>query len=98
MSKTRSCRRTPEETAIHERAVKIRKMTDEQIIEILEKIDADAWNKGFLYGREDGMKNVPDVRYEIAAFIEDVAYLPGIGKATVEKMKSVAEKRGFHVD
>ena len=32
MAKKRNCRRTPEEIAIHEEAVKLRKMTDEQLV------------------------------------------------------------------
>lgn len=32
MSKKRKCRYTPEELAIHEEAVKLRKMTDEQLV------------------------------------------------------------------
>lgn len=32
MAKKRKCRYTPEELAIHEQAVKLRKMTDEQLV------------------------------------------------------------------
>lgn len=32
MAKKRKCRYTPEELAIHEEAVKLRKMTDEQLV------------------------------------------------------------------
>ena len=32
MGKTRKCRLTPEELAIHEEAVKLRKMTDRQLV------------------------------------------------------------------
>ena len=33
MAKKRNCRRTPEEVSIHEEAVKLRKMTDAQLLE-----------------------------------------------------------------
>lgn len=33
MSKKKSCRRTPAEQAIHEEAVRLRKMTDRQLVE-----------------------------------------------------------------
>lgn len=33
MAKKRNCRRTPEEASIHEEAVKLRKMTDAQLVE-----------------------------------------------------------------
>lgn len=32
MAKKRKCRYTPEELAVHEQAVKLRKMTDEQLV------------------------------------------------------------------
>lgn len=37
MAKRRSCRRSPEEQAQHDTAVKVRKMTDEQLIRFIEK-------------------------------------------------------------
>lgn len=36
MAKKRSCRRTVDEDKIHEKAVKIRKMTDEQLVHYVE--------------------------------------------------------------
>ena len=36
--KKRSCRMTPEERAVHEFAVKIRKMTDKQIYDFVDEI------------------------------------------------------------
>lgn len=33
MAKKRSCRRTADEDKVHEKAVKIRKMTDEQLVQ-----------------------------------------------------------------
>ena len=33
MAKKRNCRRTPEEVSIHDEAVKLRKMTDVQLVE-----------------------------------------------------------------
>ena len=47
MSKKRNCRRTPEEQAIHDEAVRLRKMTDQQLVSefhrkaILEEVGAD---------------------------------------------------------
>ena len=45
MGKTRSCRRTEDENKIHDKAVKMRKMTDEQLVHYVEKatptIDTD---------------------------------------------------------
>ena len=97
MSKTRSCRRTPGENAIHERAVKIRKMTDEQLIDHITTIDRQAYNHGYEEGFEAGKKEAPDVDYEIISFIEAVADFQGIGHATVGKLKQVARLRGVNV-
>ena len=36
MGKTRSCRRTEDENKIHDKAVKMRKMTDEQLVHYVE--------------------------------------------------------------
>lgn len=36
MAKKRSCRRTVNEDKVHEKAVKIRKMTDEQLVHYVE--------------------------------------------------------------
>lgn len=41
MSKKRKCRYTTEELAIHEEAVKLRKMTDRQLVELLNRQRAD---------------------------------------------------------
>lgn len=41
MSKKRKCRYTQEELAIHEEAVKLRKMTDRQLVELLRRQEAD---------------------------------------------------------
>lgn len=97
MSKTRSCRRTPGEIEAHEKAVKIRKMTDEQIVDYMNRIDSQAHNNGYQIGFEEGKKEAADVNYEIVAFIEAVAEYPGIGHATVGKMKQVARLRGINV-
>lgn len=75
-------------------------MTDDQLIDYLKRVDCQAHNRGYQIGFEEGKKARQQVRpddYDIGAFIEDVAYLPGIGAATVAKMKSVARERGFNV-
>lgn len=42
MAKKRNCRRTPEEASIHEEAVKLRKMTDAQLVEKVRSASAAA--------------------------------------------------------
>lgn len=41
MSKKRKCRYTQEELAIHEEAIKLRKMTDKQLVEAFREKDAE---------------------------------------------------------
>ena len=38
MAKKRSCRRTVNEDKVHEKAVKIRKMTDEQLVQYVKDV------------------------------------------------------------
>ena len=40
MAKKRNCRRTQKETAIHEEAVRLRRMTDRQLVEAFRKANA----------------------------------------------------------
>ena len=98
MGKTRSCRRTDLQNEIHDQAVKIRKMTDDKLVEYIRSIVAQEHNHGYVEGLEAGKKDCADISYEIGAFIENVADLPGIGTATTSKMKQVARKRGYHVE
>ena len=42
MAKKRNCRRTPEEVSIHDEAVKLRKMTDAQLVEKVRSASAAA--------------------------------------------------------
>lgn len=79
MAKKRSCRRTDEENRIHEKAVKLRKMTDEQLV-------------GYVEGRTAKVeKTGPD----IAEFLEGLNSLHGIGAATVSKIVAHAKERGY---
>jgi len=52
--KRRSCRRTTDETKIHEKAVKLRKMTDEQLVHYVEDRVNKAESEGYNRGRCDG--------------------------------------------
>ena len=52
MAKKRSCRRTQDENKIHEKAVKMRKMTDEQIVHYVEDREAKAYSEGYNAGKK----------------------------------------------
>lgn len=79
----RNCRRTSEETRIHEQAVKIRKMTDEQLIHYIENIEDQARNEG----KED----------QIKGFFAEIqtSKIPGIGAVTINKLLKVAKENGY---
>lgn len=69
----RSCRRTNEENRNHEIAVKLRKMTDEKLVEYVGHIKKNEHIIDFIQALE-------------------AAYIPGIGKATITKVKDYADK------
>lgn len=52
MAKKRSCRRTADEDKIHEKAVKMRKMTDEQLVHYVEDRVEKARSEGFNQGKK----------------------------------------------
>lgn len=52
MAKKRSCRRTADEDKIHEKAVKMRKMTDEQLAHYVEDRVEKARSEGFNQGKK----------------------------------------------
>lgn len=89
MAKKRSCRRTETEDKIHEKAVKMRKMTDEQLVHYVEDRVAKAESEGYNRGKkESGSSN-------IGTFLEEITKLHGIGSATVSKIRAYATDRGY---
>ncbi len=48
----RSCRRTEDENKIHDKAVKLRKMTDEQLVHYIEDRVNKAYSEGYNAGRK----------------------------------------------
>lgn len=79
MAKKRSCRRTEEENRIHEKAVKLRKMTDEQLVKYVERQTVEPEKSG------------PD----ISSFVDELSSLRGVGAATVSKIRAYAVERGY---
>ena len=49
--KKRNCRKSNEEKALHEKAVKIRKMTDTQLCQYIDGLRDEAYEDGFNSGR-----------------------------------------------
>lgn len=89
MAKKRSCRRTEAEDKIHEKAVKMRKMTDEQLVHYVEDRAAKAESEGFNRGKR------ASGNFNVKRFIDEISSVNGIGAATVSKIKALAISRGY---
>lgn len=90
MGKKRKCHMNENEIAVHELAVKLRKKTDEQLVEAFQQI----FDQGYQNGLE--RNKIPEGNYFVSEeaknkFLASVQITPGIGKATYEKIKKIAE-------
>lgn len=96
MAKKRSCRRSAEEERQHDIAVSVRKMTDRQICEHLEKVRSEAWKSGHKAGHADGSK-AAKTDDGVKAFLKAIqlAQIKGIGVATISKLMVYAEEHGY---
>lgn len=88
----RNCRRTEDEVRIHEKAVKMRKMTDEQLVHYVEDRVEKARSEGFNIGKKSvcSGKSTND-------FLADLQTpkIPGIGAVTINKLLKVAKEHGY---
>lgn len=80
--KKRNCRKTDEEREIHDKAVKLRKMTDAQLVEKVET----AFNKGYHEGFKNASSKV-GMTYYFKEFTEMLYKIKGIGNSTIWKIK-----------
>lgn len=90
MGKKRSCRRTMDENIIHEKAVRMRKMTDEQLVHYAEDRVEKARSEGFNKGKE---QKANSSQIDIAEFVLDIGKIKGIGEATMRKINEMLGKR-----
>ena len=90
MAKKRSCRRTEDENRIHEKAVKMRKMTDEQLVHYVEDRIEKARSEGFNKGKQ---KAASAPKMDLASIIEEIGRIKGIGTAKLEDIKTVLERK-----
>lgn len=97
MGKKRACRRTEEENVIHERAVKLRKMTDDQLCQYIERERAqcieDAYKDGYEAGRQTSGSNGKSVEEYLKTLQE--AGISGIWAVTLNKLLKVAKENGY---
>ena len=88
----RNCRRTEDEVRIHEKAVKMRKMTDEQLVHYVEDRVEKARSEGFNSGRKlvGNRKNTKEFLAEL-----QTSKIPGIVAVTINKLLKVATEHGY---
>lgn len=89
MAKKRSCRRTNDENAIHEKAVKMRKMTDEQLVHYVEDRVEKARSEGFNKGRVQTPKCKT---FSLTEIINDIGGVKGIGAGKLQDIRTILEK------
>lgn len=82
--KKKNCRMTESERLMHDRAVMVRKKTDEQLCEYLDSL-----------AHYDSVQEEPSIADFIDLLIQKAGTGNGIGKATVEKIKHFAMNEGF---
>lgn len=78
MPKKRNCRRTPDELRQHEIAVKIRKMTDQQLCEYIDGLSADR----------------PRAEDFFHCLDKQAGSGSGISTGTIHKLRKIATKEG----
>lgn len=85
----RSCRRTKEENKIHEKAVKMRKMTDEQLVHYVEDRVEKARSEGF----NQGKKKAPVPMIDLQGIMDELAAVKGIGAVKMKQIRIILEDR-----
>ena len=91
----RACRRTEDEVKIHEKAVKLRKMTDEQLVHYVEDRVAKAESEGYNQGVKEARSKA--ITKSVEEFLADIkaAPIPGVGAVTVNKLTRMAKEHGY---
>ena len=92
MSK-RNCRRTEDAKKIHEKAVKMRKMTDEKLVHYVEDRIAKAESEGYNKTKKDADGDLSNstVKY----FLDGFRQVPGVGKITYKRLVEYAKENGY---
>jgi hypothetical protein len=75
---------TPEERELHERATKIRKMTDQQLCGYID---------GLKNGNPEHISKIE--KFGVNEFLLNLPNCKGIGQATIAKLREYARKEGY---
>lgn len=89
MAKKRNCRRTTDENIIHDKAVKLRKMTDEQLVHYVEDRVEKARSEGFNQGKTRAPKQKT---LDIEKIIKEIGTVRGIGTGKLADIRGILEK------
>lgn len=89
MAKKRNCRRTVDESIIHEKAVKMRKMTDEQLVHYVEDRVEKARSEGIHQGRKKGSV----LKVDVQSIVDEIGSVKGIGITKLKEIKVILEKQ-----
>ncbi len=79
----RNCRRTDDESRIHERAVKIRKMTDKQLVEYMDSINKPK----AVQGKSEASEAIID------KIMDDIGAIRGGGITKLHYIRQILETR-----
>lgn len=90
----RSCRRSFDENKIHDKAVKMRKMTDKQLVEYVENRVEKARSEGMHKGKEKALEQERKSAKDFLAHLQTTK-IPGIGAVTINKLLKVAKEHGY---
>lgn len=89
MAKKRSCRRTIDEDKIHDKAVKMRKMTDEQLVHYVE----DRVEKARSEGINAGKRLHPDSeKISVSNIVAEIGAVKGIGSVKLQEIKTILNR------
>lgn len=88
LAKKISCRRTEDENKIHEKAVKMRKMTDEQLVHYMEDRVEKARSEGYNHGKATAPKHKP---VNVGEIITDIGNVKGIGTTKLLEIRKILE-------
>lgn len=88
MAKKRNCRRTTDENIIHDKAVKMRKMTDEQLVHYVEDRVAKAHSEGFNQG-----KKASGTKIDVQAIVYEIGNIRGVGAAKMKQISNILVMR-----
>ena len=94
----RNCRRTASEHGIHERAVRLRKMTDSQLCDFIDEQIALSESNGYHKGSKDGYsQRREEEKSVVASFLSKLKEEKGsgIGAVTFKKLMEKANEYGY---